>query len=185
MEKYRFYIGIVIAALLLTACGKDNENLIDEDWKRKNEQAFNDLANNPEFTELKSLGNNGSVYYRVLQKGEGKRLFYNSRAEVYYKGWFVATNANNTIKAGDVFDRQLFDDGVTLKVAVSSQSVGDGYGRLDVYGWTIALQYMIEGDKWEIHIPYQLGYGERGERGIPGYTTLAFEIEVIKAIDPQ
>lgn len=193
MKKNRFYIGFLLAALILGACSKDDNtgNLITEAWKLQNEQAFNDLANNPEYTKLELQGFNGSIYYRVLQKGEGKRLYYNSRAEVYYKGWFVVTNADKNIKEGYVFDKWLFDDGVTHKVAVNPYAVDDSYiYRSVIDGWTLALQYMVEGDKWEIRIPYRLGYGEEdyvvtNRPTIPGYSTLAFEIELVKAIDPD
>jgi len=186
MKIYRFYIGIVVTALILTACSKDEVDPVAEAWKLQNEQAFNNLAGNPDFTELKSPGNNGSIYYRVIQKGEGKRIYYNSRAEVYYKGWYVVTNADKNIKAGDVFDKQLFDDGIAFKLAVSAQAMDDNrvYSTV-IEGWSAVLQYMVEGDKWEVWLPYKLGYGANGLNTIPGYSTLAFEIEVIKAIDPN
>ena len=184
MKKYRFYIGLILTALFITACSKDDVDPIVEAWKQQNEQAFNDLARNPEFTELKSPGNNGSIYCRVLHKGEGKPLFYTSRVEVYYKGWFVVTNADKNIKAGDVFDQQLFDDGKAYKLAVSVEGMdANNEYRAPIMGWTIALQYMVEGDKWEIWIPSQLGYRDEDQGNIPSYSTLAFEIEVIKAID--
>jgi peptidylprolyl isomerase/FKBP-type peptidyl-prolyl cis-trans isomerase FklB len=176
-NRMKKYIGIALAVLLLSACGKDDIDLVAEAWKKQNEQAFNALANNPDYTELKSLGNNGSLYYRVIQKGEGNRLFYNSRAEVYYKGWFVATNEDYKIKAGDVFDKQQFDDGATFKVNVYDLP------PIMIAGWNIVLQFMVEGDKWEVWIPHSLAYAAQGSGKIPGYTTLAFEIEVIKAID--
>ena len=177
MKKNRFYIGLVLAALLITACNKDEEDPTIEIWKQQNEQAFNDLARDPDFTKLWIEGDNESyIYYRVIQKGEGKPLFYNGWVEVYYKGWFVATNADKNIKAGDVFDQRLFDDGATIIFPV----VSDNLSR----GWSVALQHMVEGDKWEIRIPYQLGYGSEDRSGIPAYSTLAFEIEIIMAIDP-
>ena len=174
---------LLLFALLITSCKKDEEKPSLEIWKQQNDQAFNDLAFNPDYTELRMPGAAASIYYRVIQKGEGKRVYYNSRAEVYYKGWFVATNTDLNIEAGTVFDQRLFDDGTVLKVAVSGQVADANYSILEVAGWAIALQYMVEGDKWEVHIPYQLAYGENGKRTIPGYTTLAFEIELIKAID--
>jgi FKBP-type peptidyl-prolyl cis-trans isomerase len=105
------YIGILLTALLITTCSKDNEDPVLEAWKRQNEQEFNDLARNQEFIELKiSGGTDIPIYYRVIKQGEGKRIFYNSRVEVYYKGWFVVTNTDLNKKAGDVFDKKLFDD---------------------------------------------------------------------------
>lgn len=46
-------------------------------------------------------------------------------------------------------------------------------------GWIIALQQMHIGDKWEIHIPAEQGYGKFNQPGIPGGSTLIFEIELL------
>ena len=32
-----------------------------------------------------------------------------------------------------------------------------------IKGWTEAMQLMVQGDKWEMYIPYQLAYGESGK----------------------
>lgn len=46
-------------------------------------------------------------------------------------------------------------------------------------GWIIALQQMHIGDKWEVYIPAEQGYGKMNQPGIPGGSTLIFEIELI------
>ncbi|MEN8179842.1 MAG: FKBP-type peptidyl-prolyl cis-trans isomerase [Pseudomonadota bacterium] len=49
-----------------------------------------------------------------------------------------------------------------------------------IKGWTEALQLMQEGDKWEVYIPPELGYGPRGAgRNIPANSALLFEVELI------
>jgi hypothetical protein len=49
-----------------------------------------------------------------------------------------------------------------------------------IKGWHEALQYMVEGDKWEIFIPPRLAYGSKGAGSIPGGAALVFELELVK-----
>ena len=43
----------------------------------------------------------------------------------------------------------------------------------------IAIPEMTEGSKWEIYIPAEMGYGKLNQPGIPGGSTLVFEIELL------
>ena len=49
-----------------------------------------------------------------------------------------------------------------------------------ISGWTEGLQLMNEGSKYRFFIPYNLAYGSRDAGQIPPYSTLIFEIELIK-----
>ena len=50
-----------------------------------------------------------------------------------------------------------------------------------IRGWTEALQLMKEGDKWELIIPPELGYGSKGAGNIiPPDSTLIFEVELLE-----
>jgi peptidylprolyl isomerase/FKBP-type peptidyl-prolyl cis-trans isomerase FklB len=178
-------MGGLLTVFLIASCDDSNDDEILNVWKTANEQALNDIARNPEYTELKSPGNNGSLYYRILQKGDGKKpIYYTSRVRVYYKGWFVVTNQDLNITKGKVFDQKLFDDGEPATFAVSQAgSTYDTYTgyyspSFPIEGWTITLQYMVKGDKWEVWIPSQLAYGQNGSNQIPGNSVLTFEIEV-------
>lgn len=48
-----------------------------------------------------------------------------------------------------------------------------------ISGWTEALQLMNKGAKWQLFIPSDLAYGERGSREIPANSVLLFNVELL------
>jgi len=48
-------------------------------------------------------------------------------------------------------------------------------------GWTEAMQLMVQGDKWELYIPFELAYGSAGRPPqIPASACLIFIMEIVK-----
>jgi len=101
------------------------------------------------------------LQYRVLKEGSGPKPKSNDLVRVYYKGWLLS---------GEVFDEHLEGDPIPFKV-----------DRI-IPGWTEALQLMNEGAKWQLFVPFDLGYGTEIRPGsiIVPYSMLSFEIELIK-----
>ena len=100
------------------------------------------------------------IYYKVLASGEpnGKYPSPRSIVTVHYTG--------KTIN-GKTFDS-------------SSGGVAPVFRLSDlIEGWIIALQQMVVGDKWELYLPAEMGYGKFSQPGIPGGSTLIFEIELL------
>ena len=46
-------------------------------------------------------------------------------------------------------------------------------------GWSIAMQQMHVGDRWEVYIPAEMAYGKLSQPGIPGGSTLIFDMELL------
>ena len=176
MRKYRLFpmIFAVVVFFGISSCHKEKDDHLER-WMIANNAAFNAIKSNPDYKELVSPGNEGSIYYKTLHAGDGTdSIRYTSSVACYYKGTFVADYPERDITKGYVFEHQLFDDGPPAYFSVSGM----------ISGWKTALQHMTKGDKWEIWIPYQLGYGREGSsKSIPGFATLVFEIEIVNVSD--
>jgi FKBP-type peptidyl-prolyl cis-trans isomerase FklB len=101
------------------------------------------------------------LQYEVVREGTGATPSATSRVEVHYKGTYID---------GKTFDSS-YDRGKTIEFPLNGV----------IKGWTEGLQLMKEGAHYKFAIPYNLAYGEAGHpAGIPGYSTLLFDVELIK-----
>jgi peptidylprolyl isomerase len=98
------------------------------------------------------------IYYKSLKKGNGAVPNRGSVVTVHYVG--------KTIN-GKTFDSSRGGVAPAFRL------------RELIPGWIIALQQMHVGDKWEVYIPAEQAYGKISQPGIPGGSTLIFEIELI------
>ena len=100
------------------------------------------------------------LQYKVVSEGAGKTPKKSDTVTVHYRG---------TLINGAEFDSSIArGQPATFKV--------DGV----IPGWTEALQMMKEGAKWQLFIPAELAYGERGAPPrIPPQSVLVFDVELI------
>ena len=123
---------------------------------KKEGEAF--LAANKTKEGIKTLPS--GLQYKVIKEGTGKT----PKAEDT-----VATNYRGTLIDGTEFDSS-YKRGKPATFPVKAV----------IPGWTEALQLMKEGSKWELFIPSNLAYGERGAGNLIGpNAALIFEIELI------
>jgi len=100
------------------------------------------------------------LQYKVLEPGEGDAPGANDVATVHYRG---------TLIDGTQFDSS-YDRGQPATFPVGGV----------IAGWTEALQLMKPGAKWQLFIPAELAYGERGAgQDIGPNATLLFDVELI------
>ena len=101
------------------------------------------------------------LQYKVLKKGRGPATpTIDSKCSCHYEGKLID---------GSAFDSSF---------ARGKPSI---FAPHDVIkGWTEAMQLMVAGDKWELYIPSELAYGDRGSRpNIGGGEALIFVMEIV------
>jgi FKBP-type peptidyl-prolyl cis-trans isomerase FklB len=115
------------------------------------------LVENQKKEGIKTLPS--GLQYKILTEGSGKTPKAEDTVTVHYKG---------TLIGGAEFDSS-YKRGQPATFQVKGV----------IKGWTEALQLMKEGAKWQLFIPPELGYGERGAGPISPNSTLIFEVELI------
>lgn len=170
MKKVWFLI-LLITSAIISSCSDDNEIVIDQAWKAENEAAFEKKANEG-YTKLVSETKNGYIYYKSLKQGTGATPTFTSKVKVNYKGSLID---GTVFDATPGYSTPYPEDDEPSEFWLSHPTQGSV-----IEGWITALQSMKEGDKWEIWVPYSLGYGISGSGStIKGCSTLVFEIELI------
>lgn len=106
------------------------------------------------------------LQYKVLRSGDGSdHPTADSPCECHYEGRIA----------------QNWPDGKTFDSSYARGSPTSFAPNQVIKGWTEAMQLMVEGDKWEMYIPSELGYGDRGSPpNIGGGDVLVFTMEIIK-----
>jgi FKBP-type peptidyl-prolyl cis-trans isomerase FklB len=133
--------------------------------KMLQEQAAKNLAASEKFLAENSAKEGvktlpSGLQYRVIQEGAGPSPKGADTVKVNYRGRLID---------GTEFDSS-YRRGQTAELPVEGL----------IPGWTEALELMKTGSKWEIFIPPQLAYGERGAGPvIPPQSVLIFEVELV------
>ena len=103
------------------------------------------------------------LQYKIISSGTGATPVDGDQVTVHYTGKFI--------------DGEIFDSSVR-----NGQPVTLGVNGF-MQGFSEALKMMKVGDKWNIYIPSELGYGPAGYQGfIPPNAVLEFELELLGVI---
>ncbi len=107
------------------------------------------------------------LQYQVLRSGKGATPKATDTVATHYKGRLI----NGTVFDGSYEGNEPTENDKPVEFPVNGV----------IKGWTEALQLMKVGDKWRLHIPSDLAYGERGAGGDIGpHQVLVFDIELLE-----
>jgi len=185
----KHYIFIGLSLLGFVSCSEADE--VDEEWanwQSRNEAYFesqyqiHSVQTPTSFIlpgwgqasslELANVAHTNCILVDVLASGEGTESpYYTDSVKVVYNGRLMPSAS---YPQGYEFDRSYlnnYDPDVDVPASFSVKGI--------IEGFSTALQRMHRGDIWRVTIPYQLAYGRTAQDGIPAYSTLIFQIELV------
>lgn len=202
MNKKIFSYFCLLCALVFVSCEETEEVGRYDNWRARNEAFIDSLANVYDADPVNHGGlqrfsmyisPSEYIYYKVKEKVEsdaenqdllGKRPTTGSTVTVYYKGMNILRER---------FDGFYGEDPNVDDPDGSGVNVGEGETNPSTFelsslvsGWQEVLQHMRVGDRWEVYIPWQYGYGSSGQKDsstnttiILGYSALIFDIQLL------
>ncbi len=102
------------------------------------------------------------LQYKVIKEGTGDTPTADDKVKTHYRGRLL--------------------DGTEFDSSYKRNQPAEFGVKGVIKGWTEALQLMKTGGKWELYIPADLAYGERGRPSIPPNSVLIFEIELLEIV---
>jgi FKBP-type peptidyl-prolyl cis-trans isomerase len=100
------------------------------------------------------------LQYKIIKASEGKKPTADDSVTVRYRGTFI--------------DEKEFDNTFDRKTPVSFPV------KAVIKGWTEALQLMPVGSRWQLFVPSELAYGERGAGGGGGKRAGGFRPQTVE-----
>lgn len=187
MKDIRILLLLTLSVLFgLTSCEESGEAGEFDNWQQRNTQFIDSIARVARantygdwkviladgLDPMKQWGNDCYVYCQVIEEGSGtEHPLFTDSVVVNYSGRLMPSA---TYPDGFLFDSSYSGDfNPSFNVPVGLPLSGT------VPGFCTAVQNMVDGDRWKVYIPYQLGYGEKVSASIPACSTLIFDINLV------
>ncbi len=171
-------LRVLPAALFLAACGQPDQGTGNQPAAAKEGTAARDAAPAVVVTNCPQPGANGVIEIQdgltatITKPGYGRAAKSMDYADVHTTLWLYDATAEGgrgteIWASGGVqpFQFQL-DAGQVIK------------------GWDLGVNCMLLGEKRELRIAPELGYGAAGKPPVPPNATLLFEIELVNLTSP-
>ncbi len=187
MKSIKILFTLILSVLFgLTSCEETTDVGEFDNWQSRNTQFIDSIAGVARantygdwkviladgLDPMKQWGNDCYVYCQVIEEGSGtEHPLFTDSVVVNYSGRLMPSA---TYPDGFLFDSSYSGDfNPSFNVPVGLPLSGT------VPGFCTAVQDMVDGDRWKVYIPYQLGYGEKVSASIPACSTLIFDINLV------
>ena len=195
MKIFKYLPLLCLFLCTLVSCSETDEAQEYDNWQQRNVQFIDSIASvaraNADGTwkvllatgldPQKDWGNEYYVYCKVEQAGTGEEHpISTSTVSVNYSGRLIPTVK---YPEGYIFDASYSgeldpDFDVPVEFALSGT----------IAGFRLAIENMVagttntDGDIWRVYIPSALGYGSASQGGIPAYSALIFDINLVSFV---
>ena len=193
MKKYILLSLLFTQCLLLfTSCDETEEVNKYADWRNRNEafidslKSVYDAKTDPELIQIIPYAEkNYPIYAKKLKTvTSGETPLYTDSVTAYYRGMLIdeavfgaATTPHYYTKLYQSLD--VFDKNFEGEEPNAFESPTKFFVNGVVAGWREVLQRMKVGERWEVYIPWQQGYGSSVSGTIPAYSTLIFDVNLV------
>lgn len=156
----KIWLILLLAPLFLTsACKKDKCDL-EESSLVASAAEIAVIQNHLTANSLSATQHGSGIFYSISSAGSGDSPTLCASVTVKYKGMLLN---------GTVFDE-------------STSNVSFPLINL-IVGWQKGLPLIKKGGKIRLYIPPSLGYGSASQSGIPGNSTLIFDIDLVGVVN--
>jgi len=112
----------------------------------------------------------GGSYVKITQEGTGPVCDSGKVISMKYEGRYP--------------DGKVFDGNINNKDTSRNKPIDFNLSPMGlINGWYEGLQLLKKGSKAKILVPYDQAYGPQGYQGVPPYSNLLFEVEVVDIKD--
>ncbi|KPJ96570.1 MAG: hypothetical protein AMJ53_00340 [Gammaproteobacteria bacterium SG8_11] len=153
-------IAFVVYLLLILGCGKSDNQTEGRTEMAESTQSSQDgpaQVNDAHYQTTES-----GLKYAILKKSDGEKPKSGQTVAVHYSGWLPdGKNFDTSYKRNKPFEFVLG-------------------ARQVIPGWDEGIALLHKGEKAQLVLPPELGYGQRGVPGvIPENATLIFDVELV------
>ena len=155
-ERIHFVIKLVDVFTQEEIAKKENEQV--DNYKRQDDSTLSVYVSQQANVQKTASG----LMYIVVEPGKGKQAKKGDKVSMLYTGYLLN---------GDVFDENQNRE--------KPFEFSLGLGQV-IPGWDEGVAMMKEGGKYKFIIPWNLAYGDQNVGPIAPYSSLVFDVEMVK-----
>lgn len=197
---------LILIGLLFSACSENIDDYNNEyaNWQPRNEKAFRDTTNVAKhaiatakkqygekwkqhcpwrfyrsylITENSHASLEDSICVRIVEQSKKtEKPYYTDSVSINYMAQLIPTINYPNGKVCAHSGLTILPEFIFGEETSAPQGM---FVKMLIPGMTTALMHMHLGDRWVIHMPAKLAYGEQGNKAIPANSNLKYDVQLV------